>query len=123
MAKTGRGTTARRNRNTVRNSREMYVQGNAVKRLQEVPQRTDLPEIQERRRLAQKRKIRSTCDTGKTGGKQTGTAEPGKGNGHEQGVRSVSYGSFHRGTFYLYQLSSGKIRNHGEYEKCCKSGI
>ena len=53
MAKTGRGTTARRNRNTVRNSREMYVQGNAVKRLQEVPQRTDLPEIQERRRLAQ----------------------------------------------------------------------
>ena len=43
MAKTGRGTTARRNRNTVRNSREMYVQGNAVKRLQEVPQRTDLP--------------------------------------------------------------------------------
>ena len=32
MAKTGRGTTARRNRNTVRNSREMYVQGNAVKR-------------------------------------------------------------------------------------------
>ena len=33
MAKTGRGTTARRNRNTVRNSREMYVQGNAVKRL------------------------------------------------------------------------------------------
>ena len=56
MAKTGRGTTARRNRNTVRNSREMYVQGNAVKRLQEVPQRTDLPEIQERRRLAQKRK-------------------------------------------------------------------
>ena len=96
MAKTGRGTTARRNRNTVRNSREMYVQGNAVKRLQEVPQRTD---------------------------KQTGTAEPGKGNGHEQGVRSVSYGSFHRGTFYLYQLSSGKIRNHGEYEKCCKSGI
>ena len=59
MAKTGRGTTARRNRNTVRNSREMYVQGNAVKRLQEVPQRTDLPEIQERRRLAQKRKQKS----------------------------------------------------------------
>ena len=57
MAKTGRGTTARRNRNTVRNSREMYVQGNAVKRLQEVPQRTDLPEIQ--RRLAQKRKQKS----------------------------------------------------------------
>ena len=37
----------------------MYVQGNAVKRLQEVPQRTDLPEIQERRRLAQKRKQKS----------------------------------------------------------------
>lgn len=33
-----------------------------------------------------KTEIRSTCDTGKTGGKQTGTAEPGKGNGHEQGV-------------------------------------
>ena len=54
MAKTGRGTTARRNRNTVRNSREMYVQGNAVKRLQEVPQRTDLPEIQEVSRQAQR---------------------------------------------------------------------
>ena len=56
MAKTGRGTTARRNRNTVRNSREMYVQGNAVKRLQEVPRRTDLPDVQERRRLARERK-------------------------------------------------------------------
>ena len=69
----------------------MYVQGNAVKRLQEVPQRTDLPEIQERRTAGSEKKteIRSTCDTGKTGGKQTGTAEPGKGNGHEQGVRSV----------------------------------
>ena len=59
MAKTGRGTTARRNRNTVRNSREMYVQGNAVKRLQEVPRRTDLHDVQERRRLAQERKQKS----------------------------------------------------------------
>ena len=59
MAKTGRGTTARRKRNTVGNSREMYVQGNAVKRLQEVPQRTDLPEIQESRRLDQNRKQKS----------------------------------------------------------------
>ena len=59
MAKTGRGTTARRNRNTVRNSREMYVQGNAVKRLQEVPRRTDLPDVQERRRLARERNQKS----------------------------------------------------------------
>ena len=98
---------------------------NAVKRLQEVPQRTDLPEIQERRRLAQKRKQKSAVPV--TPAKQVVSRQAQrnreKGNGHEQGVRSVSYGSFHRSTFYLYQLSSGKIRNHGEYEKCCKSGI
>ena len=52
MAKTGRGTTARRNPNTVRHSRDVYVQGNAVKRLQEAPHRTDLPDVKERRRLA-----------------------------------------------------------------------
>lgn len=50
MAKTGRGTTARRNPNTVRHSRDVYIQGNAVKRLQEAPRRTDLPDIKERRR-------------------------------------------------------------------------
>ena len=59
MAKTGRGTTARRNRNTVKNSRDMYVQGNAVRRLQEVPPRTDLPAVQERQRLARERQKKS----------------------------------------------------------------
>ncbi len=58
MAKTGRGTTARRNSNTVRHSRDVYVQGNAVKRLQEAPHRTDLPDVKERRRLAQEREQR-----------------------------------------------------------------
>ena len=37
----------------------MYVQGNAVKRLQEVPRRTDLPDVQERRRLARERNQKS----------------------------------------------------------------
>ena len=58
MAKTGRGTTARRNRNTVRNSREMYVQGNAVKSTGSSSQ-TDLPDVQERRRLARERNQKS----------------------------------------------------------------
>ena len=61
MAKTGRGTTARRNPNTVRHSREVYVQGNAVKRLQEVPHRTDLPDVKERRRLAQEREQKKSA--------------------------------------------------------------
>ncbi len=59
----------------------MYVQGNAVKRLQEVPHRTDLPDDKGKTTAGSEREseeIRSTCDTGKTGGKQTGTAKPGK---------------------------------------------
>lgn len=50
MAKTVRGTTARRNPNAVRNSREAYIQGNTVRRLQEVPERKYPPQVQERRR-------------------------------------------------------------------------
>ena len=61
MAKTGRGTTARRNPNTVRHSRDVYIQGNAVKRLQEAPRRTDLPDIKERRRLAQEREQKKSA--------------------------------------------------------------
>ena len=72
MAKTGRGTTARRNPNTVRHSREVYVQGNAVKRLQEVPHRTDLPDAgKERfRNLASA----GLCDRKGRTGKKTGAA-------------------------------------------------
>lgn len=39
MARTNRPATARRNMNTVRNSRGMYVDGSAARRLQEVPAR------------------------------------------------------------------------------------
>ena len=70
MAKTGRGTTARRNPNTVRHSRDVYVQGNAVKRLQEAPQRTDLPDIKERRRLAQEEEQRQKSAVPATPAKQ-----------------------------------------------------
>ena len=125
MAKTGRGTTARRNRNTVRNSREMYVQGNAVKRLQEVPRRTDLPDVQERRRLARERNQKSAVPV--TPAKQAANRKiqrnREKAMAMNKRLRSVSHCGFHCGIIYLHQLSTGKIRNHGEYEKCCKSGI
>ena len=102
----------------------MYVQGNAVKRLQEVPQRTDLPEIQERRRLAQKRKQKSAVPV--TPAKQVVSRQAQR---NREKAMAMNKGfvlflrQFPSQYFYLYQLSSGKIRNHGEYEKCCKSGI
>ena len=37
MANTGRPTTARRNPNTVRNNKGVYIEGNTARRLQEVP--------------------------------------------------------------------------------------
>ena len=83
MAKTGRGTTARRNRNTVRNSREMYVQGNAVKRLQEVPRRTDLHDVQASAGPGEKTEIRSSGDTCEAGCEQEDTAEQRESDGHE----------------------------------------
>ncbi len=70
MAKTGRGTTARRNRNTVRNSREMYVQGNAVKRLQEVPRELICPSTGKATAGSEKKQKSAVPVTGKTGGKQ-----------------------------------------------------
>ena len=79
MAKTGRGTTARRNRNTVRNSREMYVQGNAVKRLQEVPRSTGKASAG----LGEKSEIRSSGNTCEAGGEQEDTAEQRKSDGYE----------------------------------------
>ena len=105
MAKTGRGTTARRNPNTVRHSREVYVQGNAVKRLQEVPHRTDLPDVKERRRLAQEREQKKSAVPA-TPAKQVVSRQAQrnreKGDGHEQGLRNVSHSSFRCGAFYLY---------------------
>lgn len=85
MAKTGRGTTARRNRNTVRNSREMYVQGNAVKRLQEVPRRTDPARCTGKASAGpgEKTEIRSSGDTCEAGCEQEDTAEQRESDGHE----------------------------------------
>lgn len=53
MASADRRAAARRNVNTVRNSRGMYVDGNTVRRLRESPARPYLPERQpaSRRRL------------------------------------------------------------------------
>ncbi len=125
MAKTGRGTTARRNRNTVRNSREMYVQGNAVKRLQEVPRRTDLPDVQERRRLARERNQKSAVPV--TPAKQAANRKiqrnREKAMAMNKGFVLFLTAVFSINIIYLHQLSAGKIRNHGKYEKCCKSGI
>ena len=39
MDRTNRAVTARRSRENVRNARGMYVDGNTVRRLQEVPER------------------------------------------------------------------------------------
>lgn len=43
MANTGRPTTTRRNQNSVRSNRGVYVEGNAARRLQEVPDRRKRP--------------------------------------------------------------------------------
>lgn len=51
MAKTNRPATARRNMNTARRNRGMYVEGSAARRLQEIPERNyPLPQEQIRRR-------------------------------------------------------------------------
>ena len=39
MERTNRAVTSRKNRTNARNARGMYVDGNAVRRLQEVPAR------------------------------------------------------------------------------------
>ena len=44
MAKTTRTETARRSRNNARVNRGMYVEGNTVRRLAEVPERTRQPQ-------------------------------------------------------------------------------
>ena len=46
MAKTTRTETARRSRTNARVNRGMYVEGNTVRRLAEVPERTRQPERQ-----------------------------------------------------------------------------
>ncbi|MDO4276169.1 MAG: hypothetical protein Q4D16_21075 [Eubacteriales bacterium] len=44
MAKTNRTTTARRNSNTARTNKGVYVEGNTARRLQEIPARRNYPE-------------------------------------------------------------------------------
>ncbi len=60
-------------------------QGNAVKRLQEVPRRTDLPDVQERRRLARERNQKSAVPVtpAKQAARQEDTAEQRKSDGYE----------------------------------------
>ena len=63
----------------------MYVQGNAVKRLQEVPRRTDLPDVQGKASAGpgEKSEIRSSGNTCEAGGEQEDTAEQRKSDGYE----------------------------------------
>ena len=52
MERTNRAVTSRKNRTTARNARGMYVDGNAVRRLQEVPARPyQAPGVQTARRV------------------------------------------------------------------------
>ena len=52
MERTNRAVTSRKNRTNARNARGMYVDGNAVRRLQEVPARPyQAPGVQTARRV------------------------------------------------------------------------
>ncbi len=54
MANTGRPRTAGRKKNSAGNSRGVYVEGNAVRRLQEVPERRKKPPQADRARAVRK---------------------------------------------------------------------
>lgn len=54
MANTGRPTTTRKNQNNVRSNRGVYVEGSAVRRLQETPARRRKPPQADRARAARK---------------------------------------------------------------------
>lgn len=54
MTNTGRPTATRRKQNSAGNSRGVYVEGNAVRRLQEVPERRRKPPQADRARAARK---------------------------------------------------------------------